>query len=146
MTVRSLRECVILKLFRTPGMWEYVRLLEHMIRMWDPNQQHFVVGIHTLMIDVENIYFLIRLSHRGRQVVLTGLRGGEKYVDDLINDHCSVRTQLVGGKIPIKHIVDRPLRTMGFTIKMVLGTISAHYYTTILSPTCDKNLNLHIFP
>ena len=73
MTVRALRECVILKFFRIPGMWEYVHLLEHMIHMWDPNKQHFVVGIHTLTIDVEDVYFLIGLSHRGRQVVLTGL-------------------------------------------------------------------------
>ena len=52
LTVRALCECGILKYFRIPGMRVYVCLLEHMIRMWYPCQQHFVVGTHTLMINV----------------------------------------------------------------------------------------------
>ena len=43
-------------------------------------------------------------------------------MDDLINDHYSVGTHSVGGKNPIKHIVDRILRTMAFTIEKVAGT------------------------
>ena len=72
MTVRVLRECGLLKFFKIPGMRAYVCLLEHMIRMQDPYQQQFVVGTHTLMIDVEEIYLLIGLYRRERLVLLTG--------------------------------------------------------------------------
>ena len=105
MTVRALRECGILKFSRLPGMRAYVHLLYDMIQMWYLDQQHFVVGTHVLTIDVEDIYFVTGLSHRGRPVVSTGPRGGELSVDDLIDEYCSVGTHSQGGKIPIKHIV-----------------------------------------
>jgi hypothetical protein len=34
-----------------------VRLLEHLVQMWDPDQHVFHVGMHTLTIDIEDIYF-----------------------------------------------------------------------------------------
>ena len=92
MTVTALHECGLLKFFRIPGMRAYVCLLEHMIHMWDPYQQHFVVGTLNLTIVVEGIYFLIALSRRGRPAVLKGPRGGEEYVYDFINDHYSMGT------------------------------------------------------
>ena len=61
-TILSLRECALLKLFRIPGMRTHVHLLEHLIRMWDPEQQHFQVGTHILTLDVEDIYFLTEIS------------------------------------------------------------------------------------
>ena len=85
--------------------------------MWDLDKHHFVVRTHTLKIDVEDIYFLTGLSHRGRLIELTGPRGGEQSVDDLIDDHCLIGTHSVGGNIPIKNIIDKPLRTMVLTIE-----------------------------
>ena len=73
-------------------MRAYVHLLEYFICMWDPDQQHFQVGTHALTIDVEDIYFLTRLSWRGIPMVLTGSRGGEMSVDDLIDKYCMVGT------------------------------------------------------
>ena len=89
-TLRALHECGILKFFWIPGMRSYVWILEHMIRMWDSDQHDFVVGIHTLIIYVEDIYFLTVLSRRGRLVTLTGPQGGEGSLYDLIDDHCSI--------------------------------------------------------
>ena len=106
-----------------------MHLLEHLIRMWDPDQQHFEVGTHILTKDVEDIYLLTGCSHRGRPVVLTGPRGDELSVDDLIDEYYSVGTQSIGGKIPIKHIVDRPLRTISSTIEKVAGSTSSHLTT-----------------
>ena len=59
-------------------------------------------------------------------MTLTGPRGGEGFVPDLIDDHCLIGTHLVGEKIPIKHIIDMPLMTMSFTIEKVAGTRSTH--------------------
>jgi hypothetical protein len=75
-TIAALRNCGLLKYFRIPGMRAQVRLLEHLVRMWDPDQQVFNVGAHTLTIDIEDIYFLTGLSRRGSYVSLTGNRRG----------------------------------------------------------------------
>ena len=62
MTMRALRECGLLKYFKVSGMRSHVRLLDHLIWMWDQDQQHLQVGTHVLIINVEDIYFLTRLS------------------------------------------------------------------------------------
>ena len=58
----ELIECELLKLFRVLGMRVHDRLIDHLIRMWDPEQQHFQLGTHILTLDVEDIYFLTGLS------------------------------------------------------------------------------------
>ena len=73
-------------------MKAYIILLEYIIDMWDPEQQHFVVGTHALTIDIEDIYFLTGLSQRGRPVVLSGARGGESSLDDFIDQYCALGT------------------------------------------------------
>ena len=83
--MRALRECGFLKYFRVPEMKASVHLLEQKIHMWDPEQNNFVVGTHTLSIDIDDIYFLTGLSRRGRQVVLTSPRGGDASLDDMID-------------------------------------------------------------
>ena len=43
-------------------MVSHERLLEHILHMWNLEQQYFEVGAHVLTIEVEYIYFLIGLS------------------------------------------------------------------------------------
>ena len=62
-------------------------------------------------------------------MVLTGPKGGEMLVDDLIDEYCVVGTIYQGGKIPIKHIVDRPLSTVSFMIEKLAGSRDAHQTT-----------------
>ena len=64
-TVEALRNCGLLKYFCVPGMKAHIRLLEYIINMWDPNQEHFVVEVQILSIEKEDIYFLTGLSMRG---------------------------------------------------------------------------------
>ena len=61
-TIAALRNRGLLKYFRIPGMRAQVRLLENLVHMWDPDQQVFHVGVHTLSLDIEDIYFLTRMS------------------------------------------------------------------------------------
>ena len=70
-TIEALLNRGLLKYFIVPGMKFYVCLLEYIIGMWDPDQQHFVVGIHSLPIEIEDIYFLTELSRKGIPVVLS---------------------------------------------------------------------------
>ena len=53
-----------------------LRLLEYLVHMWDVDQQVFHVGVHTLSLDIEDIYFLTGLSQRGSHATLTRGRGG----------------------------------------------------------------------
>ena len=99
--VEALQNYGLLKYFRVPGMKAYVRLLEYMIDMWDLEQQHFVVGIQTLPIEIEDIYFLTGLSRRGRPVVLSEARGGETSLDELIDQYCELGMEPQSGKLHI---------------------------------------------
>jgi hypothetical protein len=42
-----------------------LRLLEYLVHMWDVNEQAFHVGVYTLTLDINEIYFIMGLSHRG---------------------------------------------------------------------------------
>ena len=81
-----------------------------------------MVGVHILPIEVEDIYFLTGLSMRGSLVVLSGARGGETSLDDIIDQHCSLGTESQYGKLQIKSLVDIPLRIVVYTIGKVAGT------------------------
>ena len=80
-------------------MKEHIRLLEYIIDMWDPDQENFVVGVHILPIEVEDIYFLTSLYMRRNPVVLFGAQGGEGSLDDIIDQHCSLGIESLSGKL-----------------------------------------------
>ena len=61
-TIVLLRNCGLLKFFMCPGLRAQPLLLQRMVAMWEPNSQHFLVGDHYLEIEVDDIYFLTRLS------------------------------------------------------------------------------------
>ena len=84
--------------------------------MWNLEQQYFKVGAHILTVEVEDIYFLNGLSRRGAPISLTGSHGGDITTQELIDRYCIPRTRTSGKKIPIKAVMDRPLRTVLFTI------------------------------
>ena len=88
-----------------------------------------MVWIHTLPIEIEEIYFMIRLSTRGNPIVLFGAWGGETSLDDLIDQYYALGTEPQYEKLHIQSIVDIPLRTVVYTIKNVAGTRSSHLTT-----------------
>jgi hypothetical protein len=81
-----------------------LRLLEHLVHMWDVNEQVFRVGSHILMIDIKDIYFFIRLSCHGSQITLIGSRGGGAPMNHYISEHCVLGTQKHSGKVSIRDI------------------------------------------
>ena len=94
--------------------------------MWDPNQDNFLVVVHILPIEIEDIYFLTGLLMRRSPVVLSGARGGEGSLDDIIDQHCSLGIEPQSGKLQFKSIVDLPLRIVVYTIGKVEGTRASH--------------------
>ena len=92
------------------------RLLEHILRMWNPEQQYFKVGAHILIVEVEDIYFLNGLSRWGAHISLTGSRGEDITTRELIYQHCVPSTCTSGKKIPIRAVTDRALWIVLFTM------------------------------
>ena len=122
----SLRDCGLLKLFWTPSMVSHEWLLEHILRMWNPEQQHFEVGAHILTVEVEDIYFLTGLLRQGAPISLTGYWGGDITTRELIDHHCVPGTRTLGKKIPIRVVTNGPLRTVLFTMQRVAGSQGVH--------------------
>ena len=117
--IATLRNYGILNFFRTPSMVSHERLLEHILRMWNPEQQYFKAGAHILTVEVEDIYFLTGLSRWGAPISLTGSRGGDITTRELIDQHCVLGTGTSGKKIPIKVVTNKALRIVLFTMQRV---------------------------
>jgi hypothetical protein len=94
--------------------------------MWDINEQDFHVGVHTLTLDIDDIYFLTGLSRHGSRVSLSGSRGGGEPMDYYVAHHCTAGTEKHSGKVSIKDVEDLSLRTILYTITHVAGSASPH--------------------
>jgi hypothetical protein len=125
-TVAALRECGILKFFRIQGMRAQLRLLEYLVHMWDVDQQVFHVGVHTLTLDIEDIYFLTGLSRRGYHATLTGGRGGGLPMSEYVRQYCVPEAERSKGKVSIWGVQDLTLRTILFTIACMAGSAAPH--------------------
>jgi hypothetical protein len=125
-TIATLRNCGLLKYFRIPGMRAQIRLLEYLVHMWDPDQQVFHVGVHTMSLDIEDIYFLTRLSWHGYHVILTGSRGGGLPMSEYCRLHCVPEAERKKGKVAIWGVRDLTLRTILFTITCMARSSSSH--------------------
>jgi hypothetical protein len=101
-------------------------LLEHLVQMWDVNEQDFHVRVHTLTLEIDDIYFLTGLSHRGSRVSLSGSRGGGEPMDYYVAHHCATGTEKHSGKVSIKDVEDLSLRTILYTITHVVGSVTPH--------------------
>ena len=79
-----------------------------------------------LTIEVEYIYFLTVLSRWDGPISLTGSRGGDVTTQELINRHFLPSTRTLGKKIPIKEVVNIPLRTLLFTMQRLVRSQGPH--------------------
>ena len=84
------------------------------------------MGAHILTVEVEDIYFLTALLRQGAPISLKGSRGGDITTQDLIDRHCALGMRTPRKKIPIKAVMDGPLRTVLFTMQRVVGSQGEH--------------------
>jgi hypothetical protein len=125
-TIAALRDYGLLKYFCIPGMRAQVRLLEYLVWMWDPDQQVFIVGAHTLTIDIEDIYFLTGLSRHGSYVSLSESRKGGLKMREYCNQYCVPEVERQKGKVAIWGVTDLTLCTILFTIARMAGSATPH--------------------
>jgi hypothetical protein len=84
------------------------------------------MGVHVLTLDIEDIYFLTRLSRHGAWVSLTGGRGGGLPMSDYIYQHYEPNFERCKGKVAIQGVRDLTLKTILFTIAQMVRSTLPH--------------------
>jgi hypothetical protein len=56
-TMLALQRCGLEKFFQIHGMRAQVRLLEFLVKMWEPDEQVFKVGVHDLALEMRTFIF-----------------------------------------------------------------------------------------
>lgn len=125
----ALWNCGLLKFFKTHSMRRQARLLEYLVERWDPEIQAFQIGLHTLEIELEDIYFITGLSKRGATMNMSGHKNVEETIADYIATHCIAGTGKKSGNISIKDMVNMPLQTIIFTIVKAFDSNGSHHAT-----------------
>jgi hypothetical protein len=83
----------IIQFWALKGMRDELRLLQMLIKFWDPYTEAFNLDGKPLRIEVDDIYFITRLSRRGKVVNLKSWGdGGGMNIEDYIVTHCVVGT------------------------------------------------------
>jgi hypothetical protein len=124
--VTALQDCGLLKFFKISGMRAQLRLLEYLVHMWDVDQQLFHVGVHTLTLDIKDIYFLTGLSWRGYHATLTEGRGSGLLMSEYCRQYCVLKSERNKGKVSIWGVQDLTLQTILFTIARMAGSAALH--------------------
>ena len=123
----ELIRCGIYKFWALKGMRAQVRLLHMLVNYQDPDTQAFNLDGKPLRIEFEDIYFFIRLSHRGEVVILNALgsRSGMN-IEDYIATHCVAGTVKVGIQLPIRAIKNLSLKIIMLVLAWITGSTSLH--------------------
>ena len=109
-----------------PNMKANTHLLEMLIRYWSIEDDAFIIDQIPLRIEIEDIYFITRLSKRGEVVHSIGRSRGSLSVEDYIHIYRPSHSEKIGSQIPIKHVESLSLRMLLFTIARINGSTSLH--------------------
>ena len=87
----------------------------------------FQIRGKSVPLTIEDIYFLTDLSRHGAPLSLSSFTGGGKSVRDYIHQYYREGSQLSrDGKINIRDITDRSLRTILFTFARLASSAALH--------------------
>ena len=126
-TVNALRNCGLLKFFHISSMRQRINLLQYLLDAWDPTSQVFQIRGKSILLTIVDIYFLTGLSRQGAPISLSGLSRGGESVRDYIRRYCREGSQpSKDGKINIRDVTDKPLRTILFTFARMAGSAALH--------------------
>jgi hypothetical protein len=123
----ALKRCGLYKFWALKGMRAQLRLLEMLVEYWDPDSESFILDGKLLRIEVEDIYFLTRLLHRGEVMDLKSRGvGSVMKVEEYIEAHCVVGTPMVRSQIPIRAIGNLSLKIIVLVLTRIIGSASLH--------------------
>ena len=104
-TMRALKNFGLHKFWAIQGMKAQVELMTCLVNAWDVQDQCFIIGDHWLEIEPTDIYFLTKLSRRGRNISLFRTRQGGLPTADYKAHYCRDSVELKDGCIDIKTIL-----------------------------------------
>lgn len=141
--INAMRNCGLLKFFRTRRLRAQMELFLYLISLWDFDQKIFIIKGQELVMEEIDIYFINGLSRRGQRVQLFGSRPGGESTSGLIRKHFPGLEMTMGGKVKKKKITNPPLRNILFTIARIYGMQALHeasqsqlrYAVDCLTPT-----------
>ena len=126
-TLNALRNCGMFKFFRISSMRQKINLLHYLLDAWDPTSQVFQIRGKFISLTIVDIYFLTDLSRRGAPISLSGSARGGESVRDYIRRYCREGSHpSKDGKINIRDVTDRSLRTILFTFARLAGSATLH--------------------
>jgi hypothetical protein len=130
----ALKICVLYKFWALKGMREHVRFLEMLVDYWDPDSESFNLNGKSLMIEVNDIYFLTRLSRRGEVVNLKFWEVGRSMnIEEYIDSHCVAGTPKVESQLPIRAINNLNLKIIVLVLTRIIGSASLHWASSSLN-------------
>ena len=110
-----------------------MRLLQSLLDYWDPDSDSFNLDGKPLKIEVEDIYFLMGLSHRGEVVNLKYWGDGSGMnIEEYIDVHCVVGTEKVESQLPIQAINNLSLKIVVLVLTWITGSTSLHQESRLL--------------
>jgi hypothetical protein len=88
-----------------------VRLLQMLVNYWDLEIKAFNLDGKPLMIEVDDIYFIVGLSRQGEveNIKAWGVGGG-MIMEEYIATHCVAGIDKLGSQLPIKEIESLSLK------------------------------------
>lgn len=101
-------------------------LLQLLIGYWDLDGSQFVIDDESISFNMEDIYFLTGLSHRGLELNLYrgGLGDVSLTIQEYIATYYEAGTQKVALQIPIAHIEKLAPHSIAYCLVKVSGTAS----------------------
>jgi hypothetical protein len=121
----ALKRCGIYKFWALKGMRAQVRLLQMLVNYWDMETEAFNLNGKPLRIEVDDICFIIGLSHQGKVVNLKARGvGGGMNIEDYITTHCVAGTDKVGSQLTIRLIENLSLKIVVLILTQISGLAS----------------------
>lgn len=97
-----------------------------LVNYWEPDEDCSMIDQMPLRIELEDVYFITRLSRRGEPVDLHGKPIGGLNVGDYVQVYYFDGAKKVGTQIPIKYVRDLYMKILLFTNGRVAGLASLH--------------------
>ena len=86
--MNALRDCGLKKFFLMPCLRAQLELLQYLVNIWDENEEVFKLWDQVLELEVSDVNFITRLSHRGPVPIMTGSRNFGEKMDQVMERVC----------------------------------------------------------
>jgi hypothetical protein len=124
--VATLMQCGLLKFFLCPFMRAQPRLLNSLVDYWHLDAEAFMLEGKSLVVMIEDIYFLSGLSRRGESINFWTFPLGPHNIEKFIGLYYADDTDRSSTQVPISKIIDLSLKAIVLLIGRITGCVALH--------------------